>query len=298
MWGLHDFCLEGAQGGSSFREQIEKSYGGADNVADWVHARPVRELRGLSRHVRGAEQEPHGPADLDEPSHLAVVRVADLRLLLRADRRRTSAARKASEPLHIQWNPVSESIEVVNYSGGDARGLTARVEVLNMDGEREVGEDGLSGQPGGQRPTPASRWSTRPGLTPVHFLRLKLTRGDEIVSENFYWRGTEEGNYRAIRELPKVKLEAATRVERQGRRWRLTTELHNLSKQPGADGAVEGGAGEERRPHPARALQRQLCRLMPGERRTIRLELENADTRGEKPRIVVEGFNTQEAKEE
>jgi hypothetical protein len=31
--------------------------------------------------------------------------------------------------------------------------------------------------------------------------------------------------------------------------------------------------------------------LMPDERRTIRTELQNADTRGETPRIVVEGFN-------
>jgi hypothetical protein len=31
--------------------------------------------------------------------------------------------------------------------------------------------------------------------------------------------------------------------------------------------------------------------LMPGERRTIQTELEHADTRGETPRIVVEGFN-------
>jgi hypothetical protein len=30
---------------------------------------------------------------------------------------------------------------------------------------------------------------------------------------------------------------------------------------------------------------------MPGERRTLRTELEHADTRGETPRIVVEGFN-------
>jgi hypothetical protein len=31
--------------------------------------------------------------------------------------------------------------------------------------------------------------------------------------------------------------------------------------------------------------------LMPGESRTIRTELENADTRGERPAMVVEGFN-------
>ncbi len=32
--------------------------------------------------------------------------------------------------------------------------------------------------------------------------------------------------------------------------------------------------------------------LMPGEPRTILTELENADARGERPRMVIEGFNT------
>jgi hypothetical protein len=36
--------------------------------------------------------------------------------------------------------------------------------------------------------------------------------------------------------------------------------------------------------------------LMPGERGTIRTEIEDADTRGERPRIVVEGFNVGESR--
>ena len=44
-------------------------------------------------------------------------------------------AKKASEPLHIQWNPVTDSIEVVNYSGGAAPGLSAKFEVLTMEGK-------------------------------------------------------------------------------------------------------------------------------------------------------------------
>jgi hypothetical protein len=34
---------------------------------------------------------------------------------------------------------------------------------------------------------------------------------------------------------------------------------------------------------------------MPGESRVIRTELENADTRGERPTMVIEGFNIQDA---
>jgi hypothetical protein len=34
--------------------------------------------------------------------------------------------------------------------------------------------------------------------------------------------------------------------------------------------------------------------LMPGERKTIHIELENADTRGERPRVIVAGYNIAE----
>ncbi len=56
MWGLHDFSLHGAQGGASFRELIEKSYGGARQRGGVGDAGAVRQLRRLPRHVRGAER--------------------------------------------------------------------------------------------------------------------------------------------------------------------------------------------------------------------------------------------------
>jgi hypothetical protein len=132
------------------------------------------------------------------------------------------------------------------------------------------------------------------GLTSTHFIRLTLRRGGDAISTNFYLRGTQEGDYRAIRTLPKVKLEAATRVERKGNRWLLTTELRNVSAQPALMvrlKAVREKSGD--RILPALYSDNYIA-LMPGEHRTIFTELEHADTRGETPRIVVEGFNTGE----
>ena len=52
------------------------------------------------------------------------------------------AIKKASEPLHIQWNPATDEVEVVNYSGGMRKGLTAKAQLLNMNAsivwEKEV----------------------------------------------------------------------------------------------------------------------------------------------------------------
>ena len=110
----------------------------------------VRELRRLSRHVRGAEQEPHGPADLDEPSRWPsfVWQTYDYYFEPTAA---YFGAKKASEPLHIQWNPVTDNVEVVNYSGGDARGLTAARRSAEHGWRGEVGEDRARGQRRRQR---------------------------------------------------------------------------------------------------------------------------------------------------
>ena len=42
-------------------------------------------------------------------------------------------AKSACEPLHIQWNPVNNSVKVINTTGKDAS-LVASAEVYNMDG--------------------------------------------------------------------------------------------------------------------------------------------------------------------
>lgn len=74
----------------------------------------------------------------------------------------------------------------------------------------------------------------------------------------------------------------------------LTSELTNASNQPALMvrvKAVREKSGDRILPA---IYSDNYVALMPGERRTIRTELENADTRGERPRIVVQGFNTGE----
>jgi hypothetical protein len=71
----------------------------------------------------------------------------------------------------------------------------------------------------------------------------------------------------------------------------LTTELQNTSAKPALlvrVKAVRGQTGD--RILPAFYSDNYVA-LMPGERTTIVTTVEDADTRGEKPRIVVEGFN-------
>ena len=92
-----------------------------------------------------------------------------------------------------------------------------------------------------------------------------------------------------------MKLEATTRAEQHGDRWLLVTELRNPSAHPALMvrlKAVREKSGD--RILPAIYSDNYIA-LMPGESRIIRTELENADTRGERPAIVIEGFNIRDA---
>jgi hypothetical protein len=291
VWGIHDFSLSGAQGGAAFRSRIDTAYGGAGNAADWVTLAQFVNYEGYRAMFEA--QSTHRMGLLLWMSHPCwpsfVWQTYDYYFEPTAA---YFGAKKASEPLHIQWNPSADTIEVVNYSGGEARGLTARVEVLNLDGALKWEKTAAVDSAEDSVVSPI-KMEYPSGLTAVHFIRLKLTRGSDTVSENFYWRGVEDGNYRAIRDLPKVKLEATTRVEHQGARWLLTTELHNAAAQPALMvrlKAVREKTGD--RILPALYSDNYVA-LMPGERRTIRTEVAHADTRGENPRMVVEGFNVE-----
>lgn len=292
MWGMHDFSLNGAQGGKSFIERIEKSYGGANNVADWVTLAQFVNYEGYKGMFEAQSKYRMGLLIwMSHPTWPSFVwQTYDYYLEPTAA---YFGAKLACEPLHIQWNQADDTIEVVNYSGGKSPGLSAKVELFNMDGtlkwEKTVtldsAEDSVS----------VLFKMEYPGtLSPTHFLRMRLTQGEKLISQNFYWRGVEDSNYRALREMPKVTIEAATKVERRGARWVLTTELSNPAQTPALMlrlKAVRESSGDRILPA---LYSDNYVSLMPGERRVIVTELEHADTRGEKPRIVVEGFNAGE----
>ena len=292
-WGLHDFSMEGAQGGRSFVALIKDSFGGANSGEEWVSLAQFLNYEGYRAMFESQSKYRMGVLLwMSHPCWPSFVwQTYDYYFEPTAA---YFGAKKGSEPLHIQWNRTTESIEVVNYSAGNARGLTAQAEILNMDGAKKWSKTAAVDAP--EDSTAACITVDPPGgLSPVHFLRLTLTRGSEVLSSNFYLRSLQEGDYRAIRQLPAVELSTQTKVVREGDRWILTTDLSNPSVTPALMTrlkVVRDRTGD--RILPAIYSDNYIA-LMPGERRSIVTELHHADTRGEKPRIIVSGFNVHPA---
>jgi hypothetical protein len=284
QWPLHDFHSE-----NPFTTAVDKDYGGATNIADWDSLAQFVDYDAYRGMYEG--QSTHRLGLLIWMSHPAwpslLWQTYDYFFATDAG---YYGAKKGAEPLHIQWNASTNAVEVVNLSAGSQPALTAHAEVLNLDGSLkwektatlDSSED--STQSSIQLEFPA-------GLSPTHFIRLTLRRGEEIVSSNFYLHGLAEQDYKGIRTLAAVKVDSRTTVHLRGNQWLIITELHNVSAAPALMVRVRAVREKTGDPIQPALYDDNYIALMPGERKTIRVELENADTRGERPRIVVEGYN-------
>ncbi len=289
-WGLHDFCLNGAQGGRTFRETIDDGYGGAHSAEEWitlaqfVNYEVYRAMfEAQSKYRMGLllwMSHPCWPSFVWQTYDFYFEPTAAY-----------FGCKKACEPLHIQWNRATNMAEVVNLSAGNIPNLTARAELFNLDGSAHGSQTAtLTSSEDSVHSVFALEFPA--GLSAVHFLRLTLSDASGVRSTNLYLRGRDEGNLRQLRTLPRVKLQASTATERKGDVWLLTTTLKNITSAPAVFvrlKAVRETSGD--RILPAIYSDNYLT-LLPGETRTITTELNHADTRNERPRIALTGFNT------
>jgi exo-1,4-beta-D-glucosaminidase len=101
-------------------------------------------------------------------------------------------AKKANEPVHIQYSYDTREVVLVNQTLTDERGLQARIRVRNLDGsvqfERRLQNIDLAGNGTRQLmtlPVPA-------GLSPTWFIELELASANgDPVSRNVYWLSTQ-----------------------------------------------------------------------------------------------------------
>ena len=298
MWGVHDFTLQGAQNGASFNKTIEETFGKVDQLKKWLSLAQWTAYQGYRAMFEA--QSAHRMGLLIWMSHPSWPSLTWQTYDYYFDP--TAAyfgCRRACEPLHIQWNPLSDSIEVVNYSIPDGSGLLAKLELVNLDGTVKYQHQVKVNCPPDS--TVAVFPVIRPaGLSPVYFIRCLLTRGNTLISRNLYWRGLSGdttagfGDLSAVTKLPNVKLLSQTKVSKSGNRWLLTTTLTNHTHTPALIVHLEVvGAKSRKRILPV-IYSDNFMTLLPGDQRTVKIQVKDADTRGEKPVVEIKGLNVME----
>ena len=209
MYGMHDYTLgrlaNSAQSAESFNELIFNAFGEPANarefayLAQWINYDGYRAMfESRSEYRRGLLLWMSHPA---WPS--MVWQTYDYFF------EPTGAyfgCKKACEPLHIQMNPLKGTVEVVNYHAGEVAGLTAKAQVLNMDGTEAWSKDCPLNIAEDYTVT-CFPLEIPDDVTDAYFVKLTLTGEDgACLSDNFYWQGRQEGNVQALRSLGKTTL--------------------------------------------------------------------------------------------
>jgi hypothetical protein len=202
-------------------------------------------------------------------------------------------SKKANEPLHVQWNSATDEIEVVNYSAGNHPSLLVKAQLINMDGTVawEKTAELSSAEDTTEHPFKLEFPAT---LSSAHFVKLWLSEGDKVISDNFYIRGTEEGNYQAIRQMPKVELEQIVAIEKTSKQtWSGTVVVKNNSQTPALMIRINLLGEEDGDQILPVFYSDNYFSLLPGEQKSVSFRFKDEDTRGTTPKIVVTGYNVQ-----
>lgn len=220
-------------------------------------------------------------------------------------------AKKACEPLHLQYSYDDRSVWVVNARYDDRRGLKASSVLYNFDlteksrkaATVDVGPDGK---------THAFTIDVPPDLTKTYFLKLMLDdeKGNR-VSDSLYWLSTKPeklgsineswtdfavqmestADFTALSSLKSVALDGTSHFrEVEGEQCAEVTVKNPTDTLAFMVhlAATQGPGGDEVAPT---YWQDNYFSLLPGESRTVTARFAPSGLNGKPPAIMVDGWN-------
>lgn len=288
-WGQHDFTLQGAQGGASFCGIMEKRFGKPQDAEQFTRWAQWLNYDGYRAMYESSQQQRMGL--LIWMSHSCWPSMVWCNYDYYFDP--TAAyfgAKKACEPLHVQYNPSKREVEVVNVAAGRHVGLRVVAQILDINGnllsEQEktvaVGDD----QTLGCMTIDALQDS-------ICFIRLRLEENNDVVSENFYVESKEDDSWQALAALPKSALDVSEEVmgiSQDGLAQVLRVTVANTSATPALliRLNLKGSDGDQILPV---IYSDNYFHLMPGEKKIVSVSYLLEDGRGCEPRIETTAFN-------
>lgn len=137
--------------------------------------------------------------------------------------------------------------------------------------------------------------SKREGLSEVHFIRLRLKNNyGKLLSQNLYWRGNINGDFKALKALPKANLNSYTKVTHQDGKCFMTLKVANPKNAPSIAFAirvklVKASDGQQILPA---FMNDNYFSLFPGETKNIQIEFDEKLLKvGDKPVLIIEPYN-------
>lgn len=292
-WAAHDLC-GGAQQGDIYPQIIASRYGWMSSHADFVRKaqlanyedfRAMYEARfsKLFNPVSGVITWMSNPA---QPSFVWQLYSYDLE-----PNASLFGAKKACEPIHIALNQSNWHAMVINSTAQSLPGMSVKTTVYNLDGSlRYTQTNTVTAAASAATDVGAILFPS--GLSAVHFVKLELRNSqNQLVSDNFYWRETANGNFQALDSLPMVTLNVQAVKQTSGSNTLLNVTLAN----PSSNIALMSHLQLRRASSGQRVLpvyySDNYVSLLPGESRSVTVTAATADLNGDAPLLAIDGWN-------
>lgn len=281
-WGRHDYTMEGAQRGASFNQLIADNFGEPTSAQEFCEWAQWINYEGYRAMYESGSQDHMGLLIwMSHPCWPSMVwQTYDYYMEPTAA---YFGVKHACEPLHVQWNPVSNRVEIVNRSAGHQQG-TVKASIINLKGEA-VWEQVQGYVCDEDMTLDMMKVEVPKEIAGAYFLRLTLIddRGN-VRSVNDYVNSTIENDRKSLHDMGPAQVTAVA----TGKRITITN--------PGNVPAVmlrlnlKGDDGEQILPA---IYSDNYFHLMPGESRTIDLDWKAEDARGCKSIVEITGMNVE-----
>ncbi|MFJ3234319.1 glycosyl hydrolase 2 galactose-binding domain-containing protein [Streptomyces sp. NPDC086787] len=225
-------------------------------------------------------------------------------------------AKKANEPVHVQYSYDDRSVVVVGNRHAPADGLTVRATLFNPDGTQKYDKtvDGVSVKGDGAHTTALTLPSSVSGLSTTYLARLVLTdsTGRE-VSRNVYWLSAEAdrldwahtdwyytpttgyADLKGLGSMADAAVSATASTQSADGVSTTTVTVRNTGgeKTPSLLTDLHLVDAQGRPVLPVRWSD-NLVSLWPGESLTLTARYRTTDLHGSAPSVRVSGWNTTE----
>ena len=279
-WGRHDYTMEGAQRGASFNQLIIDNFGEPTSAqefcewAQWINYEGYRAMYESGSHDRMGlliwMSHPCWPSMVWQTYDYYLEPTAAY-----------YGVKHACEPLHVQWNPVSNHVEIVNRSAGRQQGIV-KASVIDLNGNTlweqvqgyVIDED---------MTLEMMRVEVPAEISGVYFLRLAITDNTgHVRSINDYVNTTVENVRTSLHDLRQAQVSATVNGKN------ITLRNHGNSPAVMMRLNLKGDDGEQILPV---IYSDNYFHLMPGETRTIGIDWKVEDARGCQPIVEISGMN-------
>ena len=283
VWGIHDYTLENAQSAATFNAMVEKHFGKAKDADEFTKWAQLVNYDGYRAMYESRSWNRKGL--IIWMSHSCwpsmVWQTYDYYL---APTAAYFGAKKGSAPIRIQWNPVLETVEVVNNNFGDVTGAVAEIGVYSYDGKLLFSRtDNVSVSDDSTLPLDRLAVDST-ALGSVHYLKLKLSKGDDVLADNFYIHSADE-DLSVLKSLPRTTVDMTSLFTPMGDEWVGDVSFRNTGSTPALMLRLDVRAGGEQ-VLPV-IYEDNWFSLLPGESKSVSIRFKDADTHGYKPELKV-----------